>query len=102
MANTVAAEALEWWDGAIAIGAIPRLEVVGYADSEGTKPGNLDLSRRRAERVAALLMAEGISSESILITGAGEEAGGADAAHQRRVVVRANLIPPASPTRSAR
>jgi OOP family OmpA-OmpF porin len=101
VAKALAAKARQWWNGAIAIEAIPRLEVVGYADTTGTKPGNLDLSRRRAEEVARFLIAEGISRESILITGAGEEAG-ADAAHQRRAVVRANLISAGSPARSAR
>jgi OOP family OmpA-OmpF porin len=101
VAKALAAKARQWFDGAIAIKAIPRLEVVGYADTTGTRPGNLDLSRRRAEEVARFLIAEGISRESIRITGAGEEAG-ADTARERRAVVRANLISGGSPARSAR
>ena len=49
-----------------------RIEVAGHADRSGTVQYNQDLSRRRAETVAAELVRRGIAREEIAVTAFGE------------------------------
>lgn len=52
-----------------------RITIVGHTDSIGTAPANLDLSRRRAERVRSTLAAEyAIASDRLRADGKGETA----------------------------
>ena len=53
--------------------AMPRIQVVGYADSAGPAELNEQLSQRRAEAVADALAAEGLPRESIEVQWHGEE-----------------------------
>jgi len=50
-----------------------HISVVGHSDTLGDKAYNLDLSRRRAEAVLALLVEKGIPAASIQTTSHGEE-----------------------------
>ncbi len=52
---------------------MPRIQVVGYADSAGPAELNEQLSQRRAEAVADALAAEGLPRESIEVEWHGEE-----------------------------
>lgn len=54
------------------VGQEARLELRGFASEEGTSVHNLDLSRRRAERVRALLEAAGLPGGRIAVAGLGE------------------------------
>jgi len=71
-----------------------RVRVAGYADPRGSDAYNDDLSRRRAENVAAVLACAGVPRERILIEAHGRSeavsaAGDFDAyALERRVTVR--------------
>jgi outer membrane protein OmpA-like peptidoglycan-associated protein len=76
--------------------------VLGYADPAGTRPGNLILSRQRAEQAAQFLVDAGIGRQSLSVRAGEEASGSVDAAHQRRAVVRANLTLPGWTARSAR
>jgi outer membrane protein OmpA-like peptidoglycan-associated protein len=49
-----------------------RVELRGFASAEGDAPHNLDLSRRRAERVRELLGEAGIASGRVSAVGLGE------------------------------
>jgi len=74
-----------------------RLHIAGYADPRGSDAWNRDLSLRRAENVAAVLAAAGLTRERMLIEAHGKsEAGSADGdldayALERRVTVRLQL-----------
>lgn len=48
-----------------------RLLIEGFTDNRGTKANNADLSRRRAERVAAFIVARGIAPGLVVIEGRG-------------------------------
>ncbi len=50
-----------------------HVRIVGHTDDVGTRAHNLDLSRRRAEAVAAYLAKRGIESERIQTRGAGPD-----------------------------
>ena len=52
--------------------AVTRIEVAGYADRTGAATYNLALSRRRAETVAAELVAKGVAKQSIDIQAFGD------------------------------
>ena len=49
-----------------------HIQVVGHADSAGSRPHNLQLSRRRAESVKAALVAKGFPKRQIITAGRGE------------------------------
>jgi outer membrane protein OmpA-like peptidoglycan-associated protein len=48
-----------------------RVEVVGHTDNTGSAALNMDLSQRRAQSVAGILSAAGVSSSRLVATGAG-------------------------------
>jgi outer membrane protein OmpA-like peptidoglycan-associated protein len=50
-----------------------QVEVTGFADERGSVPHNLDLSRRRAQSVATLLLTAGVSAGRIRTIAAGGE-----------------------------
>jgi OmpA-OmpF porin, OOP family len=50
-----------------------RVRIVGHTDDVGTRAHNMDLSRRRAEAVAAYLAKQGVESERIQTRGAGPD-----------------------------
>jgi outer membrane protein OmpA-like peptidoglycan-associated protein len=74
-----------------------QLRIAGYADPRGSDAYNDELSRRRAESVAAVLMSAGMPGERMLIEAHGKtEAVSADGdldayALERRVTVRLQL-----------
>lgn len=71
----------------------PRMILVtGHSDKSGNSSFNLSLSQKRAERVAAILMEEGIQADRIKVKGLGEElARGTYNAKERNVVIQAVL-----------
>lgn len=50
-----------------------RVEVIGHTDNTGTADYNLDLSQRRAQSVAGILSAAGVSSARLATIGRGED-----------------------------
>ena len=48
-----------------------RVEVVGHTDNTGSMALNMDLSQRRAQSVAGILAAAGVSSGRLMASGAG-------------------------------
>lgn len=48
------------------------IDIVGYADSQGSESYNLDLSQRRANAVAGYLVGQKVKSERIYVAGMGE------------------------------
>jgi outer membrane protein OmpA-like peptidoglycan-associated protein len=60
-------------DPARAGDAAREAEVRGFADEPGSVPHNLDLSRRRAQSVATLLLTRGVSADRIRTIAAGGE-----------------------------
>lgn len=50
----------------------PDVSVVGHTDTKGAAETNERLARRRAEAVATLLLAEGLSAESLVVDSFGE------------------------------
>ena len=92
IAAMLADKVQHWTSGAIHIGRVPRLEIVGYADATGTEERNRELSRERAERVLALHAARGIAREHFKVRGGGASTEhDANATHQRRVLIRPYL-----------
>ena len=81
------------------VAAMPqaRVRIAGYADPRGSEVHNSELSLRRAEGVAAVLMTAGVAPERILIEAHGKSestsaAGDLDSyAFDRRVTVRLEL-----------
>ena len=49
-----------------------RIKVVGNTDSDGSKPYNLDLSKRRAEAITSYFISKGLSKDRIVISYDGE------------------------------
>jgi len=89
IASTVAAQTKEWVRGAIAIGGVPRLQVIGYTDPSGTSQRNRDLSEERAAHVGAFLFAAAVPPEMVqVVRGEGPPATKETAARQRKVVVK--------------
>src|ERR1700682_5878715 len=78
-----------------------RVRIAGYADPRGSQAYNSELSLRRAQGVAAVLMAAGVAPARILIEAHGNtESTSADGdldgyAFERRVTVRLELPPAA-------
>jgi outer membrane protein OmpA-like peptidoglycan-associated protein len=74
-----------------------RVRIAGYADPRGSQAYNSELSLRRAQGVAAVLMSAGVARERILIEAHGKtESTSADGdldgyAFERRVTVRLEL-----------
>lgn len=64
-----------------------RLTVVGYTDAPGERIHNLQLSRRRVQRVVDALVAHGIDEQRVERVARGEEAAveGRNSRHDRRV-----------------
>ena len=73
---------------------ITRLAIAAYADARGSNEYNRNLSRRRAERVRAWLVAHGVAAERLEVDAEGAsqflESGDSESEHQqnRRVVFR--------------
>jgi outer membrane protein OmpA-like peptidoglycan-associated protein len=63
---------LEIYKTALNAGRDITIDLNGYADNIGTDRSNIDLSRRRAERVKQWLMEHGIEEDRIVIKGHGE------------------------------
>ena len=82
-----------------------RVRIAGYADPRGSQAYNSELSLRRAQGVAAVLVAAGVAPERILIEAHGKtESTSADGdldgyAFERRVTVRLELPAPAEVAR---
>ena len=88
-ARALADKSRQWVDHILEVRRIPRLMVYGYADPTGTGERNRILSRQRAERLAEILVAAGVSPAHISIQETGPSSGdAADLALQRRAVVR--------------
>ena len=81
------------------VAAMPqaRVRIAGYADPRGSPAYNSELSLRRAQGVAAVLMSAGVARERVLIEAHGKtESSSADGdldgyAFDRRVTVRLEL-----------
>ena len=91
----VAPKLREWAADALAIGRVPRVNVVGHADRSGNDVTNSNLSNQRARHVMALLLAAGIRTDSLTAIGepygSGKQIDGAetaDSAWQRNVRLR--------------
>jgi outer membrane protein OmpA-like peptidoglycan-associated protein len=71
------------------LGRYPRLRVVctGHADSDGTRTGNLGLSRKRAERVREYLLQSGVEADRVLMNFFGEERNSQSGSVDRRVEI---------------
>ena len=63
------------------------VEVVGYADPEGSPQANRDLSRTRAQRVADGLIVDGVAKERISVTAHGSVGFAMDPQESRRVTI---------------
>ena len=63
------------------------VEVVGYADPEGSPQANRDVSRTRAQRVADELIADGVAKERITVTAHGSVGFAMDSQESRRVTI---------------
>ena len=80
------------------------IEIVGYADSTGSRAHNMDLSQRRAQAVANYLTAQGVPVARLSTRGAGPDnpiASNATAdgrAQNRRVEVNLRALPGATGT----
>lgn len=72
---------------------VERVTVTGHTDDSGPASYNLTLSKRRAQAVADLLIANGVGGEAIVVRGAGEtqpvadNATAAGRAQNRRVTI---------------
>jgi len=89
IASQMAAQTKEWIREAMAIGGVPRLQVIGYADSSGTSQRNRVLSEERAEHVAAFLFGAAVPPGMVqVVRGEGPPSTDEAAARQRRVVVK--------------
>jgi outer membrane protein OmpA-like peptidoglycan-associated protein len=65
-------ETLAKLSGALQTAGDYRLSIEGHTDDVGSPEANLDLSRKRAERVAVYLVSQGMSPERLLALGYGE------------------------------
>jgi hypothetical protein len=88
-------------------GGRPRIDVTGHTDTSGSAAGNLRLSERRAEAVAAELVRNGVPATSIVTVGRGEEdllvptADGVREPRNRRVEIVVSQPPPPPPVAAA-
>jgi len=77
---------------------VSAVEVVGLADAAGAPGANLELSRRRAQSVAAALTSAGLPAADFRVAAAGEAgavtADGRHAPLRREAVVTLRLSPP--------
>lgn len=96
--DSTSAPALGAIRGALASHPDWRITVVGHTDSIGAAPANLDLSRRRAERVRLALVEGGVAGTRLAAAGKGEAEPTADnatvegrAANRRVELVRSCL-----------
>ncbi len=64
-----------------------RIQVVGFADPEGSSQANVDLSRRRARAVMGALVTRGVAPERIVTIGRGPTSFEQSALESRRVEV---------------
>jgi OOP family OmpA-OmpF porin len=87
VASMIGAQAREWTGDAIAIGKVPRVQVVGYADPSGTSRRNRDLSQERAAHVAAFLFAAAVPREMVEVVGREGSPSGVEASAMQRKVV---------------
>lgn len=72
-----------------------RVLVRGHADRDGSSAHNLALSDRRARAVGAVLRAQGLAEERVLLQAFGEyQPLGRSAAQNRRVEIRLEGLPP--------
>jgi OOP family OmpA-OmpF porin len=106
LGKTLAEKTGEWISGAVAIGRAPRVEVMGCTDSSGTEERNQSLSRERAERMAAFLLAAGVRRETLTIHGYGTcptaVSSALDAAPRRSATLRLVVDAPGSGAERAR
>jgi outer membrane protein OmpA-like peptidoglycan-associated protein len=72
LAEGILLNTLEIYKAALNVGRDITIDLNGYADNIGTDQSNLELSRRRAERVKEWLMEHGIEEDRIVIRGHGE------------------------------
>ena len=94
----------QWTAGALAIGRVPRVRVVGHTDRTGSDIANSGLSNQRARHVMEHLLAAGMPSDSLTAIGAGQYGGSgdiagaepADAALLRNVVFQLSSGPEAA------
>jgi outer membrane protein OmpA-like peptidoglycan-associated protein len=96
--TTAAAQALRESAALTRQCAVREILVVGLADADGSRNRNMELSRRRAERVAAALAAEGLPAPAFDLAAAGEAGAvnptGAPEPLRRRAEVVIRLSPP--------
>jgi outer membrane protein OmpA-like peptidoglycan-associated protein len=69
--NDTASKLQQWIAGALTIGRVPGVKVIGHADSTGTDVLNSSLSNERARHVMEALAASGIPSGTLTVVGAG-------------------------------
>jgi outer membrane protein OmpA-like peptidoglycan-associated protein len=72
LAEAILLQTLEIYKAALNVGRDITIDLNGYADNIGTDQSNINLSRRRAERVKQWLMEHGIEEDRIIIRGHGE------------------------------
>jgi outer membrane protein OmpA-like peptidoglycan-associated protein len=84
-------------NSAEAVGKTVRIEIVGHTDSSGNERTNLIVSRKRAQHVMSLLVAEGLQAHNFITKGQGskeplrKERTQADREANRRVTFRVIL-----------
>lgn len=65
----------QWIDGALEVGRVPRVMVIGHADFTGAETSNTALGNQRAHQVTERLLAAGIPSQSLTALGGGPTEG---------------------------
>jgi hypothetical protein len=69
----------DWIDETRAVGKVPKVTVIGHADSTGSDTLNSNLSNKRARHVIEVLVASGIPSGTLTAVGAGPYTGTGEA-----------------------
>jgi outer membrane protein OmpA-like peptidoglycan-associated protein len=96
----LAAKCRQWVDYANGIERTPLLIILGYADPTGSYERNVALSRQRAEHLAELLVAAGISPALLSVEDRGKSTErAANRSLERRAVIRLSLSDPAGSAR---
>lgn len=90
--DDLTAKLKQWTAGALAIGRAPRVEVIGHTDRSGSDVTNTGLSYQRAHRVAEVLLAAGISADSVTLAGAGPYPGPEESAHGGANALQRNVV----------